>query len=103
MAVVVKTNEPRLGAAGRALRTQLRAPPMGYHFGVGAPPVLLYFGGDWDVHWRITGILTLAVSLWAPYEDSCPPLETFRKSPKEGRWQWVSAFKIGAKGLLFQS
>ena len=22
-----------------------------YHFGVGAPPSLVYFGGDWDVHW----------------------------------------------------
>ena len=21
------------------------------HFGVGAPPVLVYFSGDWDVHW----------------------------------------------------
>ena len=23
-----------------------------YHFGVGAPPILVYFSGDWDVHWR---------------------------------------------------
>ena len=22
-----------------------------YHFGVGAPPILLYFSGDWDVYW----------------------------------------------------
>ena len=22
-----------------------------YHFGVGAPPILAYFSGDWDVHW----------------------------------------------------
>ena len=21
-----------------------------YHFGVGAPPILIYFSGDWDVH-----------------------------------------------------
>ena len=21
-----------------------------YHFGVGAPPIEVYFGGDWDVH-----------------------------------------------------
>ena len=21
------------------------------HFGVGAPPILVYFSGDWDVHW----------------------------------------------------
>ena len=24
--------------------------PMGPHFGVGAPPILFYFSGDWDVH-----------------------------------------------------
>ena len=28
-----------------------------YHFGIGAPPVLVYFSGDWDVHWGY-GILT---------------------------------------------
>ena len=24
--------------------------PMGSHFGVGAPPILVYLSGDWDVH-----------------------------------------------------
>ena len=28
----------------------------GSHFGVGAPPILVYFNGDWDVH-RGYGIL----------------------------------------------
>ena len=28
-----------------------------YHYGVGAPPILVYFSGDWDVHWGY-GILT---------------------------------------------
>ena len=28
-----------------------------YHFGVGAPPILVYFSGDWDVHWGY-GLLT---------------------------------------------
>ena len=28
-----------------------------YHFIVGAPPSLVYFSGDWDVHWGY-GILT---------------------------------------------
>ena len=28
-----------------------------YHFGVGAPPILVYFSGDRDVHWGY-GILT---------------------------------------------
>ena len=27
------------------------------HFGVGAPPMLINFSGDWDVHWKC-GILT---------------------------------------------
>ena len=22
-----------------------------YHFGVGAPPIVVYFSGDWDVRW----------------------------------------------------
>ena len=25
--------------------------PMEYHFGVGAPPIFVYFCVDWDVHW----------------------------------------------------
>ena len=25
--------------------------PMGSHFGVGAPPILVYSSRDWDVHW----------------------------------------------------
>ena len=25
-----------------------------YHFGVGAPPVLVYFSGHWDVHCKHT-------------------------------------------------
>ena len=29
----------------------------GSHFREGAPPILVYFGGDWDVHWG-HGILT---------------------------------------------
>ena len=30
---------------------------MGSHFGVGAPPILVYFSGDWDVDWGY-GMLT---------------------------------------------
>ena len=28
-----------------------------HRFGAGAPPILVYFSGDWDVHWGY-GILT---------------------------------------------
>ena len=27
-----------------------------YHFGIGAPPILVYFSGDWDVHWGYGGL-----------------------------------------------
>ena len=53
---------------GRPLRGSLsRHPPTNafvpvgqhqlYHFGLGAPPILVYFSGDWDVHWGY-GLLT---------------------------------------------
>ena len=25
-----------------------------YRFGVGAPPILVHFSGDWDVHWQVS-------------------------------------------------
>ena len=31
--------------------------PMGFHFGVGAPPIFVYFTWDWGAHWGY-GILT---------------------------------------------
>ena len=45
----------------------------GYYFGVGALPMLVYFSGDWDVHWGY-GLLTRGhltmerTVLFAPYE-----------------------------------
>ena len=47
---------------------------VGYHCGVGAPPMLVYLSGDWDVHlgvravdpWPITGCLILS----SPIEGS---------------------------------
>ena len=34
-----------------------------YHFGVGAPPILVYFSGDWDVHWGVRfGFSPMAIS-----------------------------------------
>ena len=37
---------------------------MGSHFGVGAPPILIYFSGDWDVHWGY-GVLTHSRINWS--------------------------------------
>ena len=39
-----------------------------YHFGVGAPPILVY-SGDWNVHWGATRALTSHIweGLWRPW------------------------------------
>ena len=29
-----------------------------YHVEIGAPPMLVSFSGNWDVHWGLTGLLT---------------------------------------------
>ena len=34
-----------------------------YHFGVGAPPILVYFSGDWDVH-RVPIAISLSTVRW---------------------------------------
>ena len=48
-----------------------------YHFGVGAPPILVYFSGDWNVHWAY-GILThahmSASSGFSLRATSCPAI-----------------------------
>ena len=36
---------------------------LGSHFGVGEPPILVYFSVDWHVHWRY-GILTPGQMSW---------------------------------------
>ena len=38
-----------------------------YHFGVGAPPVLVYFSGDWDVHW---GNWRLTMAMWVCFKNT---------------------------------
>ena len=43
--------------SGRALLVWRGSKPMGSHFGVGAPPILVNFSGDWDVYWGY-GLLT---------------------------------------------
>ena len=49
-----------------------------YHFGVGAPPILVYFSGDWDVHWGY-GRLThghLTTPRHVPRRDRCNPRQS---------------------------
>ena len=44
---------PKLGPEFRQCESSGRGSKlMASHFGVGAPPILVYFSGDWDVHWR---------------------------------------------------
>ena len=52
--------EPRFGSLLTGVVWPLsdcQSKPMGSHFGVGAPPLLVYFSKDWDVHWGY-GVLT---------------------------------------------
>ena len=49
-------------AAGATL---VRPSPCSRHLGVGAPPILVYFSGDWD-HWGVTGVLTMGMTQRKP-------------------------------------
>ena len=50
-----------------------------YHFGVGEPPILVYFSGDWDVHWVILTHGHLSMGFKTTRFDSfqvCPGADT---------------------------
>ena len=63
-----------------------------YYFEVGAPPILVYFSGDWDVHWGY-GILTLGHMLQGRACSGTYDLPEFQR-PK------LVAF-VHLKGLFF--
>ena len=60
-----------------------------YHLGVGAPPILVYFSGDWDVHWGVRDLdpwpchsvlcALLSLSLILPVEPPKPVGGNFQK------------------------
>ena len=53
-----KAEAPRSGCLGHgSIHYMAVGQNQWYHFGVGAPPSLVYFCGDWDVHWGY-GFLT---------------------------------------------
>ena len=61
-----------------------------YHFGVGAPPILVYVSGDWDVHWGL-GLLThgqipthfrFELPFRVPKNDTLGSLYPYRQAPK---------------------
>ena len=54
-----------------------------YHFGQGAPPIFVYFSGDWDVHW-IYGILSHGHLVLCPPISGRSSEETIRKPMLKG-------------------
>ena len=46
-----------------------------YHFGVGAPPILVDFIGDWDVHWgyRVLTHGHITIDLYQHMIVNCTP------------------------------
>ena len=82
--------------------------PMISHFGVGAPPILVYFSGDWDVHWGY-GLLTHSQVVWSRIHGlvgvvsqfstktrvQIPPTQTHQSRLATSTWpnvscQWLS-------------
>ena len=67
-----------------------------YHFGVGAPPVLVFFSRDWDVHW---GLTDLGFDPW-PY-GTRKTFTSHSLRPLEIRWKASLAwsFWLRSEGL----
>ena len=84
-----------------------------YQFGVGVPPILVYFSGDWDVHWGY-GILihvvcvcfcfggALGVHVFLRSTTPPPPSSSgwFEGRPKEKRYVCVCVFLCVEGSLL---
>ena len=51
-----------------------------YHFGIGAPPILVYFSGDWDVHWGY-GVLTHGHLIPWKHASGLPPRFLIKRRP----------------------
>ena len=56
-----------------------------FHFGIGAPPILVYFSGDWDVHWGY-GILTHGHFFPGTMTSSTGPAAGRAAPPPSGFW-----------------
>ena len=52
-----------------------------YRFGVGAPPILVYFSGDWDVHWGYD----LAFDPWPTGQEQMVPWDPGKDSSSVSR------------------
>ena len=55
-----------------------------YHFEVGAPPILVYLSGDWDVHWGY-GILTHGPGPVLVFEEGYPIMVVLKGHQEETR------------------
>ena len=74
-----------------------------YHFGVGAQPILVYFSGDWDVHWGYDLDLTHG-------HMASSSLQIFPTNSSGMQWTWVtmghapiSLFTVGNMGMSPQA
>ena len=70
-----------------------------YDFGVGAPPILVYFSGDWDVHW-VNG----DIDPW-PYEEGHELLKKLKQTAKGSPERtphdhaWISSLRYMTKNM----
>ena len=76
-----------------------------YHFGVGAPPILVYFSGYWDVHWGL-GVLThghVAISggAWAKEGPFAGGISSTASTLNQSPWRDVSA-SIAVEALAME-
>ena len=77
---LLKTRNPPIWPSVNTNGTILR------YFKIGAPPILVYFSVDWDVHWGY-GVLTHSHLLWGQKLLKRPP-----RLPKKSKTKEMSRF-----------
>ena len=68
--------EPSLGFPNCRFRYLAVGQNQRYHFGVGAPPSLVYFSGDWDVHWGVRAFDPLPFRNFSRFGSCLVPLRS---------------------------
>ena len=71
-----------------------------YHFGIGAPPILVYFSGDWDVYWGPwpSGATLRPDPRWRPGARRCPGHLPVRRAESPGLRLGTSGRRDGRMG-----
>ena len=62
--------------------------PTGAHFGIGAPPILVYFSWDWDVHWGY-GVLTHGPCLSGSPREVLTSRVSTSEPTRHSEWEFV--------------